>query len=288
MPLQEFLASYAVRVDEDGARRLQRILDQNRASAEFLAKAFTSARAALVSLKKDLSGSAGLKDILSGISSGGSLPGIPGLPAPSVSLPDAGSSFSSLSGKAKLSVSADFSAADEALGSWRSKAEALRPKLSVNPTGITSAAASAIAAVRAMLSAVSISVPVRAVAKLDTSQLPNQGGNVTLPGFASGGRVDRPTLAMLAEEGSPEYIIPAGDEARSLPLLRSLIGELSEGAKASLFLSPASGSAPASRSVQAPVSISVTSTAASAEAVARSIYDVARRSLLKTLEGVFA
>ncbi len=37
MPLQEFLASYAVQVDEDGARRLQKILDQNRTSAGQLA-----------------------------------------------------------------------------------------------------------------------------------------------------------------------------------------------------------------------------------------------------------
>ena len=71
-------------------------------------------------------------------------------------------------------------------------------------------------------------------------------------------------------------------------LLRSLIGEMSENAKASLFLSMPSGSAPVSRSVQAPVSISVTSAAASPEAVGRSVYDVTRRSLLKTLEGVFA
>ncbi len=285
MPLQDFLASYAVRVDEDGARRLQRILDQNRTSAESLTKAFSSARAALASLKKELSGTAGLRNVLSGLTSGGSLQGISGA---SLSLPDRILPSASLSGTAKLSVSADFSSANEALDSWRSKAETLRPKLSVNPTGITSAVASAIASVRTMLSAVSVSVPVRAVAKLDTSQLPARSGGITLAGFASGGRVDRPTLAMLAEEGLPEYVIPAGDEARALPLLRSLIGEMSENAKASLFLSAPSGSAPVSRSVQAPVSISVTSTAASAEAVGRSVYDVTRRSLLKTLEGVFA
>ena len=32
--MQEFLASYAVQVDEDGARRLKAILDQNRDSAK--------------------------------------------------------------------------------------------------------------------------------------------------------------------------------------------------------------------------------------------------------------
>ena len=40
MALQEFLASYAVKVDEDGARRLQRILDQNQKSASDLTSSF--------------------------------------------------------------------------------------------------------------------------------------------------------------------------------------------------------------------------------------------------------
>ena len=54
MALQEFLASYAVRVDEDGARRLQRILDQNRTAAQNLSSAFSAARSALAALKKEL------------------------------------------------------------------------------------------------------------------------------------------------------------------------------------------------------------------------------------------
>ena len=41
------------------------------------------------------------------------------------------------------------------------------------------------------------------------------------------------------------------------------------------------------QNVHAPVNIHVTSSAAAPEAVARSIYDTAQRSLLKTLKGVF-
>ena len=37
MPMQEFLASYAVKVDEDGARRLQSVLEQNRKTSASLA-----------------------------------------------------------------------------------------------------------------------------------------------------------------------------------------------------------------------------------------------------------
>ena len=47
MALQEFLASYAVKVDEDGARRLQRILEQNEESAKGLSSGFEAARRAL-------------------------------------------------------------------------------------------------------------------------------------------------------------------------------------------------------------------------------------------------
>ena len=93
---------------------------------------------------------------------------------------------------------------------------------------------------------------------------------------------------MIAEEGRPEYVIPVGDEAAALPLLRSLMEELSASARAQLFLAAGAGASPAvSHSVQAPVNISVTA-AAPAEAVGRSVYSAAQRSLLKTLQSVFA
>ena len=96
-------------------------------------------------------------------------------------------------------------------------------------------------------------------------------------------------LAKLANTIRPEYVIPVNDEAQALPLLRSLLGEMSASARAQLFLSAGSGAAAGvSKSVQAPVNISVTSTSAQAEAVGRSVYDTAQRSLLKTLQGVFS
>ena len=289
MPMQEFLASYAVRVDEDGARRLQRILSENRNSAEALTKAFTAARTALTALKAELSDSSGLKDIFSSLS--GSLSS--SLSQSSLSsITGSLSSASSLSlpkGAASVSVSANLSAAEEALESYKSKAENLRPRLSVNATGITSAVSSAIASVRSMMSSVSITIPVKAKASLDTSSLQKQASasSAVVAAYASGGRVAAPTLAMLAEEGSPEYVIPVKDESRALPLLRSLMSELSASARAQ-FLQSAVPSAASAPSVQAPVNIHVTATSASPEAVGQSIYDTARRFLLKTLEGVFA
>ena len=289
MALQEFLASYAVKVDEDGARRLQRILDQNRESAAELTKLFASAKAALAGLKAEISDAAGMKDVLSGISGFFPKTAVSAESGEGRSSADAGKVSR---GSASVSVGADMSAANEALDSYKAKTESLRPKLAVNATGITSAVSSAIASVRSMLSSVSVSIPVRAVASLDTSSLKKQATGVTLTGvtaaaYGGGGRVDSPTMALIAEEGDPEYVIPVKNEERALPLIRQMMGELSGAARNQLALG-SGGSSSVSRSVEAPVTINVNSAAAPAEAVGQFIYDTARRSLLKTLEGVFA
>lgn len=326
MALQEFLASYAVQVDEDGARRLQRILDQNREAGQQLAEVFSAAAEAISTLKRELSQSSGLRTILPWLTSSARLPssfptnssGLYGS-GPSGSASLAGLSTSPLSsgfaggfsGPASMSVGADFSAADEAFSAFRSRLETERPNIRVNTSGITSAVSSAIASVRSMLSSVQVTVPVKAVASLDVSGLSSGGGGLNnksggsdsiLNRYGLGGRVGSPTLAMIAEEGKPEYVIPTDNEARAVPLLRSLLDELSASARASVFAGAAgpAGHAPAGASgsggasggsvlpnVQAPVNIYVSSSA-SPEAVGRTIYDTAQRSLLKTLKGVFA
>ena len=309
MALQEYLASYAVRVDEDGARRLQRILEQNRESASGLAEAFSSARSAMAALKAELSDTSGIRSSLASLSlgslggSGRQSSGTAG----SYGSADSSSPLSLSGGAASIAVSADMSGAEKSLTNYKTRAEVLRPKLNVNTSGITSSVSSAIASVRSMMSSFSLTIPVKVRASLDTSGLPlgsagssgsgessgvsRRRSGSTITEFGYGGRVSRPTLAMIAEEGDPEYVSPVTNEARALPLLRGLMGELSASARAAL----AGGSAPetsaasayAPASVQAPVNIYVTSSAAP-EAVGQSIYDTARRSLLKTLEGVFA
>ena len=290
MALQEFLASYAVKVDEDGARRLQRILEQNEESAKGLSSGFEAARRALAGLKAELSDTTGLKDILGSLNSG-----LSGMSLPKVNGEERASAASG--GKTTVTVSADTSKAEEALEGYRSKAERMRPKLNVNTSGITSAVASAIATVRSMMSSVSITIPVTAKASLDTSGLNTgrSGGSSGKPlvmgsvisKFATGGRVSSPTLAMVGEVGEPEYIIPVKDDAKALPLIRDMMGELSASARAQLA-EGSGGRTVVNHSVAAPVNINVTSTAAPAEAVGQFIYDTAQRSLLKTLEGVFA
>ena len=376
MAMQEFLASYAVKVDEDGARRLQAILERNREAGAALASVFASARSALAALKKELSESVNLKNVFSSLNSdggsagttGGAFSGLSGSSGRGTATSDSLSSASgSSAGASVLSVGANFSAAEEALKAFRNRMESERPRLSVNTSGITSAVSSAVATVRSMLNSVNVTVPVTAEVSLDLSGIGGNGFTISgggsgggkssgkssssgtkgsvinLAKFGRGGRVDSPTMAMIAEEGKPEYVIPTEDEERAVQLMRGVMGELSESAKAAVirfsgdgfaagsglgsslpfsaesgsrssltsgagfslgrdlgaaldslrsvvresFLPAGTAAAPSVQTVQAPVNIQVTSHAAAPEAVARSVYDTAQRSLLKTLKGVF-
>lgn len=133
--------------------------------------------------------------------------------------------------------------------------------------------------------------------------------------MSSGGRFSRPTSVEVAEDGDAEYIIPVKKEDRALPLLRRLLSELSPSARASLAAAPAAdGSVPSvslsgpgaasllspgaavasapsgplrpASNVSAPVTINVNASGASAEAIGRTIYNTAERTLLRTLQSL--
>ncbi len=229
MALQEFLASYAVEVDESGAARLQEVLESNRDLANELADAFDAARTALSSLTTALDTS----DLQASLEEGLDVSDLSPLDLP---------------------ADLDLTAAEESAERFTANLESLRPKLSVNTTGITSAVSSAVSSIRSMLASVSITVPVRAVAMLDTSGLPDSSGSPpgngptgnsspasipsgasSIPAYGSGGRVASPTFAMIAEEGEPEYVIPVQKEEQAVPLLRELLLELSDSALETLF-----------------------------------------------------
>ncbi len=50
MPIQEFLASFGVEVDESGASRLQEILKENKTLADDLSRAFAAARSSRLTI----------------------------------------------------------------------------------------------------------------------------------------------------------------------------------------------------------------------------------------------
>ena len=282
---QEFLASFAVELDEAGIARLQSVLAENTALADSLAAAFGAASASLHAFAEDL----------------GLLPDFSGR----------GVVTESLNGLGGLSLGLDLS---QAFTDYeRFTALVKQPiALKASAVGITSAARTALNSVRSLFAA-----PVTLHVKAE------QEGGGTDPGggppvkMSAGGRFSRPTEVQVAEDGDAEYIIPVKKEKRAVPLLRRLLSELSPAAREKLTnraearMTPQefrmkneaagsilSGSLAAgqvlsivtrdARSVSAPVSIQVHASGADAKEIGQSLYSVTERYLLRTLESAFS
>ena len=274
---QEFLASFAVELDEAGIARLQSVLAENTALADSLAAAVGAASASLHAFAENL----------------GLLPDFSGR----------GVVTESLNGLGGLSLGLDLS---QAFTDYeRFTALVKQPiVLKASAAGITSAARTALNSVRSLFAA-----PVTLHVKAE------QEGGGTDPGggppvkMSAGGRFSRPTEVQVAEDGDAEYIIPVKKEERAVPLLRRLLSELSpaarekltnyefrmknEAAGSILSGSPAAGQALSivtrdARSVSAPVSIQVHASGADAKEIGQSLYSVTERYLLRTLESAFS
>ena len=274
---QEFLASFAVELDEAGIARLQSVLAENTALADSLAAAFGAASASLHAFAEDL----------------GLLPDFSGR----------GVVTESLNGLGGLSLGLDLS---QAFTDYeRFTALVKQPiALKASAAGITSAARTALNSVRSLFAA-----PVTLHVKAE------QEGGGTDPGggppvkMSAGGRFSRTTEVQVAEDGDAEYIIPVKKEERAVPLLRRLLSELSpaarekltnyefrmknEAAGSILSGSPAAGQVLSivtrdARSVSAPVSIQVHASGADAKEIGQSLYSVTERYLLRTLESAFS
>ena len=274
---QEFLASFAVELDEAGIARLQSVLAEHTALADSLAAAFGAASVSLHAFAEEL----------------GLLPDFSGR----------GVVTESLNGLGGLSLGLDLS---QAFTDYeRFTALVKQPiALKASAAGITSAARTALNSVRSLFAA-----PVTLHVKAE------QEGGGTDPGggppvkMSAGGRFSRPTEVQVAEDGDAEYIIPVKKEERAVPLLRRLLSELSpaarekltnyefrmknEAAGSILSGSPAAGQVLSivtrdARSVSAPVSIQVHASGADAKEIGQSLYSVTERYLLRTLESAFS
>ena len=289
MASQEFLASFAVEIDEGGVARLQEILSQNRELAESLSAAFAAATSAIHAFAEELG-------LLPGFSAGGTV-------------------TEGMSGLNGLTLGLDTSGAEADLASFIALAKTPIP-LSANASGIVSAARSAWGSVKSLFSQ-----PLTITAKVETKTGDGDGGDAggSVPGMSSGGRFSKPTDVQVAEDGDAEYIIPVKKENRAVPLLKQLMAELSPAAreqlsnsefriqnsellpdggegniagKASSLLSggmaagqPSSTQITQNNSnVSAPVTIQVRSSGADAEQIGQSLYDTAERYLLRTLQ----
>ena len=216
-------------------------------------------------------------------------------------------------------ASAVLSEGQSALSSLEQEFSGTLLPLNADASGVLSAGQAALAELQGIFASATITVRVRA----DTSGLPSSSGGggggaggsrpIAPPGSpaasvlraANGGRFTDPTRLEIAEDGDPEYVIPVRKESMAVPLLQQLFSELSQGAKETLrggMGNPARVSdlprvlsaAPAAAapvvqqhtqtSIQAPVSIEVNAREADPREVGRSVYDIAERFLLRTLQ----
>ncbi len=286
---QEFLASFAVDIDEGGVTRLQAILTQNRELAESLASAFSSAREEMETFVQEAT------------------EGFDTLP------------FASEDFQLRL----DLSEANRQLKGFFENAKK-QMKLSADASGIVSAVSSALSMAQSMAAGTVLRVRAEVEGR-DGSGNGDSGSGSFLDQIsglftraATGGRFASPTMTEIAEDGDPEYVIPVKKEGDALPLIRSMLSELSSSAQESLRemlagVGPTGhserseespffpGSLPdllsvpaaapvlnqtTENNIQAPVSIRVEASATDPEAVGRSIYDTAEQYLLRTLQGV--
>ena len=283
---QEFLASFAVDIDEAGVSRLQAILTENRELADSLAAAFNAASEAIRSFAEDLG-------ILPNFSNG------------------YGITTEGMSGFGGLAVGLDLS---KAFSDYEAFTALVKQPLSlkVNTSGITSAARSAMSSVRSIFAE-----PVDIRFRAETGGEESKSTGTTLK-MSTGGRFSSPTDVQVAEDGDAEYIIPVKKEEKALPLLRQLLSELSPAARESIInsgsgiqdmkLMPAesreragtilSGSLAAGevgttiyqthQNVSAPVSIQVHASGTDPEQVGQSLYSMTERYLQRTLESAFS
>ncbi|MBQ6514850.1 MAG: hypothetical protein IJI09_09010 [Clostridia bacterium] len=270
MASQEFLASFAVEIDEAGVSRLQQVLEENRDLANDVAAAFEAATAAIREYQKaalggDNPSGEGNRDDGSGKNRGVTDQGedqselaallrnyrfedqndedfIPYLEEVKQQLPDISQGIRDMADQnEKPEPSTSESGEGEGLeGSLdlegaRGDLEAFREE-AAQPVALSGNASGIVSAAGAALASVKsmFSQPLTITAKVETESGGDDGGP-TLK-MSAGGRFSRPTDVQVAEDGDAEYIIPVKKESRAVPLVRQLLAELSPAARASLSL----------------------------------------------------
>lgn len=289
--LQEVLVSYGIEVDEAALGRLNDALSDDREIASALAAAFDAADSAARRFNETL-----------GLLNQADLNSLRLSPALFSSLP-AEETANSLTNQATrtLTPTLDTEQISARLSAALEEVSQKPVKLTADADSFLSKVRVALARVRAAVSAARMTLEVGVSVNTEGSGKGLLTWN--LKQLALGARVDRPTIAHLAEDGNPEYVIPVRREDQAVPLIRRMLSELSGTAlkdlTSSLGISPGSGSSAADAvsaaltgpgvtvnntwNVQAPVSISVKSDGADPDRVARGVYNAAEARLVRTL-----
>ena len=176
---QEFLASFAVDIDEGGVNRLERILENNRELAKKLADAFDAAREAMEGFIRPLA-----ED----------LEGILPFPRPEAAVGTADTGRG-------VPVGLDFAEAGKQLETFVTGAKK-QLRLSADGSGIVSAVSAAISRARSMLAGAGLTLPV---------QVETRGAAEIPAGTAPD---TRPAVFPQEEDAARESIPAAGRAAR--------------------------------------------------------------------------
>ncbi len=258
--MQEFLASFAVKIDEAGVSRLQSVLSENRELAEQLAAAFDGASAAIRSFSEEL----------------GILPGFSGFDIP----------VEETAGPGRLPVGLDLS---QAFSDYESFTALVKQPVSLkaNASGIVSAARSAMGSIRSIFSD---PVEVKLRNNSEFYDRRDQSSDRNFDGC------NMATVTQIKDLDSCSTIqnaelTPAGGGERTGSELKTADWGSQPAVRAGTILSETlcAGEAGAgrvshySRNVSAPVNIHVTAAGSDPEQIGRSLYDTAERYLLRTL-----
>ena len=268
MASQEFLASFAVEIDESGVSRLQSVLEENRELADEVAAAFEAATAAIQVFEKQALGdsvgsavetryaelSAAFRDLfreppdqVRDVQYQVTGPEEPSESSLELDTADAEETLEAFREKAAEPISVNLDASDSLgegndqsgkldmdLTEAKADLEAFRKdaskpvSLSANASGMVSAARSAYNSIKSLFS-----TPITITAQVEKEGL-DGGGDSGVVKMSAGGRFSKPTDVQVAEDGDAEYIIPVKKEDRAVPLLRRLLSELSPAARESL------------------------------------------------------
>ncbi len=226
---QEFLASFAVDIDEGGANRLQSILARNRELADGVAGAFDAAHSSMLAFIQ---------------SATEELSALPFFSRPS-------SVEETLGTSGTFAIDLDFSKAAKQLETFMNAAKK-KMSLSADGSGIVSAASAALSQVSSMVAGADLTLKIKTELDMDPDlsgddiDIPEGVPGSSGPGSSSGetsspvamlsagGRFSSPTRAEIAETGDPEYVVPVRKENEAVSLIRSLLSELSASARDSL------------------------------------------------------
>ena len=276
MASQEFLASFAVDIDEAGVSRLQQVLEENRDLAGEAAAAFEAAAAAIQEYQKaalggDNPSGEDNRDDGSRKSRGFFAQGenwyelaallgndrfeekndediTPYLEEMKQQLPDITQGIREMADKsekpeATVSEKVEGGGLEGSLDleGARGELEAFREE-AARPVALSGNAAGIVSAASAALSSVKsmfdTPITIKAVVETEGGGAVGDGGDTggSILKMSTGGRFTKPTDVQVAEDGDAEYIIPVKKESRAVPLLKQLLSELSPSARASLSL----------------------------------------------------